>query len=145
MMPVSGRIPEELYQWLSVTPLEGATTMSDKLRVASIGVGGMGYNDVSGVFRSGKADIVALCDVDDTRAARARKDHEKATYYKDYRIMLEKEEKNIDAVTMSFKCKDCVRSERIRSVGSGFEMLSSIAATRSRIDASDSCGCETGK
>lgn len=34
MMPVSGRIPEELYQWLSVTPLEGATTMSDKLRVA---------------------------------------------------------------------------------------------------------------
>lgn len=34
MMPVSGRIPEELYQWLSVTHLEGATTMSDKLRVA---------------------------------------------------------------------------------------------------------------
>ena len=34
MMPVSGRIPEELYQWLAATPLEGATTMSDKLRVA---------------------------------------------------------------------------------------------------------------
>ncbi len=34
MMPVSGRIPEELYLWLSATPLEGATTMSDKLRVA---------------------------------------------------------------------------------------------------------------
>ncbi len=34
MMPVSGRIPEELYQWLSATPFDGATTMSDKLRVA---------------------------------------------------------------------------------------------------------------
>ena len=33
-MPVSGRIPEDLYQWLSSTPLDGATTMSDKLRVA---------------------------------------------------------------------------------------------------------------
>jgi hypothetical protein len=34
MMPVSGRIPEDLYQWLSTTPLEGASTLSDKLRVA---------------------------------------------------------------------------------------------------------------
>jgi hypothetical protein len=34
MLPVSGRIPVDLYQWLSVTPLDGATTMSDKLRVA---------------------------------------------------------------------------------------------------------------
>lgn len=34
MMPVSGRIPEDLYLWLSSTPIEGATTVSDKLRVA---------------------------------------------------------------------------------------------------------------
>ncbi len=34
MAPISGRIPDELYQWLSTTPLEGATTVSDKLRVA---------------------------------------------------------------------------------------------------------------
>lgn len=34
MMPVSGRIPEDLYLWLSTTPLEGAATLSDKLRVA---------------------------------------------------------------------------------------------------------------
>ncbi|WP_374334338.1 hypothetical protein [Leeia sp.] len=32
MMPVSGRIPEDLYQWLSTSTFEGATTMSDKLR-----------------------------------------------------------------------------------------------------------------
>lgn len=34
MMPVSGRIPDDLYQWLCTTPLEGAATLSDKLRVA---------------------------------------------------------------------------------------------------------------
>ena len=34
MTPISGRIPDDLYQWLSMTSLEGATTMSDKLRVA---------------------------------------------------------------------------------------------------------------
>ena len=34
MMPVSGRIPEDLYQWLCTTPMEGAITVSDKLRVA---------------------------------------------------------------------------------------------------------------
>jgi uncharacterized protein CbrC (UPF0167 family) len=34
MVPVSGRLPEELYQWLSGLPLEGATTFSDKMREA---------------------------------------------------------------------------------------------------------------
>jgi hypothetical protein len=34
MMPVSGRIPEDLYQWLATHTLEGATTLSDKLRIA---------------------------------------------------------------------------------------------------------------
>lgn len=34
MMPVSGRIPEDLYLWLSTAHFEGATTVSDKLRVA---------------------------------------------------------------------------------------------------------------
>jgi hypothetical protein len=34
MIPVSGRLPEYLYQWLSGLPLEGATTFSDKMREA---------------------------------------------------------------------------------------------------------------
>lgn len=79
----------------------GFTAPSDMLRVAGIGVGGMGYNDVKGVHDSGKANIAFLCDVDDRRAAQARKDYPKAKYYKDYREMLDKEHKNIDAVTVS--------------------------------------------
>ena len=48
----------------------GYLAPSDRLRVASIGIGGMGYGDLSGVHNSGKVDIIALCDVDDTRAAK---------------------------------------------------------------------------
>ncbi len=33
MMSVSGRISEDLYHWLSTSSFEGATTLSDKLRV----------------------------------------------------------------------------------------------------------------
>ena len=79
----------------------GFIAPSDRLRVAGIGVGGMGYNDVKGSFNSGKVDIISLCDVDDTRAKRSREDHPKARYYRDYREMLEKEHKNIDALTIS--------------------------------------------
>ncbi|WP_143961635.1 Gfo/Idh/MocA family protein [Litoribacter populi] len=79
----------------------GYTAPSDMLNVAGIGVGGMGFNDVTGVYKSGKANIAFLCDVDDRRAAKARQEHPKAKYYRDYREMLEKEHENIDAVTIS--------------------------------------------
>ena len=34
MVPISGRIADDLYDWLSTLQLEDATTLSDKLRVA---------------------------------------------------------------------------------------------------------------
>ena len=79
----------------------GYVAPSDKLRIAGIGVGGKGYSDIKNFYDSGNADIVALCDVDDNRAARSVKDHPKAKYYRDYREMLEKEHNNIDAVSVS--------------------------------------------
>jgi predicted dehydrogenase len=79
----------------------GFLAPSDTLRVAGIGAGGMGGNDISGVAKSGKATIAFLCDVDDRRAAASVKSFPNAKYYKDYRVMLDKEHKNIDAVTVS--------------------------------------------
>ncbi|MGX5818228.1 Gfo/Idh/MocA family protein [Chitinophaga lutea] len=78
----------------------GYTAPSDRLRVAGIGVGGKGYSDLTG-FSEGPADITVLCDVHDSRAANAVKKFPKAKFYKDYREMLEKEHKNIDAVSVS--------------------------------------------
>ena len=46
----------------------GQTAPSDRVNVAGIGVGGMGGGDIATVSKLG-TNIVALCDVDDARAA----------------------------------------------------------------------------
>src|SRR3954452_499768 len=68
---------------------------SDKLVVAGIGAGGKGGSDIKNFYDSGKAEIAVLCDVDDRQSATTRKRFPKAKYYKDFREMLEKENKGI--------------------------------------------------
>jgi predicted dehydrogenase len=72
---------------------------NDKLNIAGVGAGGKGKSDISAL--AGRNNIVALCDVDDERAAETFNLHPDAPKYKDFRVMLEKEGKNIDAVTVS--------------------------------------------
>lgn len=76
----------------------GYTPPSDKLNIASIGVGGQGHHDVNHVSTE---NIYALCDVDEAWAAETFKLFPKAKRYTDFRIMLEKEHKHIDAVTVT--------------------------------------------
>jgi len=71
---------------------------SEKLNVACIGIGGMGAGDTGQVSTE---NIVALCDVDWRHAAATFKKFPGAKKYRDFRRMLEKEDKNIDAVTVS--------------------------------------------
>ncbi|MCI0682702.1 MAG: Gfo/Idh/MocA family oxidoreductase [Gemmataceae bacterium] len=78
---------------------QGKIAPSDRLNVAGIGAGGMGGGDIATVARLG-SNIVALCDVDEERAAGSFNAFPKARRYKDFREMLEKEAKNIDAVTV---------------------------------------------
>ncbi len=80
---------------------KGFIAPSDKLRIAGVGVGGKGESDIMSFYKSGKADIAFLCDVDDRRAANSIKAFPKAKYYKDWREMLDKESKNFDAVSVS--------------------------------------------
>ena len=70
----------------------------DKLNVAAIGCGGQGGSILTDAART--ENIVALCDVDEARAAQNFKRFEKARVYKDFRVMLDKEGKNIDACTI---------------------------------------------
>ena len=51
--------------------------------------------------KSPHVNIIALCDVDDRQAIKSRGRFQKAKYYKDFREMLQKERKNIDAVSIS--------------------------------------------
>jgi predicted dehydrogenase len=77
----------------------GYLAPSERVNVAGIGAGGMGGGDIATHARLG-ANIVALCDVDDERAAGSYKAFPKAKRYKDFRMMLDKEAGAIDAVTV---------------------------------------------
>ncbi len=77
---------------------KGYTPPSDKLNIACVGSGGQGANDVRDVSSE---NIIALCDVDDERAAETFAAYPKARKYKDFRIMFEEEEDEIDAVTVT--------------------------------------------
>lgn len=80
---------------------KGYLAPSDKLVIAGVGVGGKGQSDIANFYKSGKAEIAFLCDVDDRRAAASVKAFPKAKYYKDWREMFDKEAKKFDAVSVS--------------------------------------------
>jgi hypothetical protein len=95
---LAGAVPQA--GWGSVPSLRalGYKPFYDKLNVASIGCGGQGGSILNQAAAT--ENIVALCDVDQARAAANLNKFEKAAKYKDYRVMLDKEGKNIDAVTI---------------------------------------------
>lgn len=80
---------------------KGYVAPSDKLIIAAVGAGGKGRSDIESFYKSGKAEIGFLCDVDDRRSAESVKNFPKAKYYKDWRKLFEKESKNFDAVSVS--------------------------------------------
>ncbi|HMH32054.1 MAG TPA: hypothetical protein VK543_03435, partial [Puia sp.] len=75
----------------------GFVAPSDKLNIAGIGVGGKGQSDLAGFAVSPNANVVVLCDVDDRQAVNSVKKFPNAKRYKDFREMLDKEHKHIDA------------------------------------------------
>lgn len=77
----------------------GHTPPSERVNFAGIGAGGQGGGDIRQMAALG-ATVVALCDVDQAHAAGTFKQFPKARVYKDFRQLLDKEEKNIDAVTV---------------------------------------------
>lgn len=81
-------------QWLGG---QRQTAPGDTLRLAGIGVGGVGFGQLGGCEKAGFA-IVALCDVDDVYAKRAYDKWPQARRYRDFREMLDAESDRIDAV-----------------------------------------------
>ncbi len=75
-----------------------AKTPSNKVRLAVIGCGGQGGGDLGAMADE---DIVALCDVDDRRAADSFKKFPNAKRFKDFRQMFDAMSKDIDAVLVA--------------------------------------------
>ncbi len=90
-----------LFNILPGTLLYGAEKLSPnaKLNVAGIGIGSRGGSDVGEVAGLGH-NIVALCDVDEKYAGKEFSKYPDARRFKDYRVMLDKMGKGIDAVVI---------------------------------------------
>ena len=80
---------------------KGYVAPSDKLNIAAIGAGGKGTVNITNSYNEGTDNIVTLCDVDDRQSKEMRAKFPKASYYRDYRKMLDEEHNNIDAVIVS--------------------------------------------
>ena len=76
----------------------GHKAPSDKLNIAGIGIGGMGFSNLQ---KMESENIVALCDVDWNYSDRVFKKYSKAKKYKDFRKMYEEMGKSIDAVVVA--------------------------------------------
>jgi hypothetical protein len=83
--------------WISGTAARGGESPNEKLNLVGIGVGGRGGSDVNGCKSE---NFVALCDVDDRRAAKTFEQHPKAKKFRDFRKMLDEMDKQIDAVVI---------------------------------------------
>jgi predicted dehydrogenase len=81
---------------------EESKSPNERIRFACFGIGGKGSSDTANASRHG--DIVAVCDVDKGRLNGAKKRYGKTVgdkTYTDFRKLLDENEKNIDAVTVS--------------------------------------------
>src|SRR2546423_3502462 len=89
------------FQLVPTGVLRAADGLSanEKVNVAGIGIGSQGGSDVDAVAGEGH-NMVALCDVDDTYAAKKFQKYPSAKQFKDFRVMLDKMNKEIDAVVI---------------------------------------------
>jgi predicted dehydrogenase len=78
-----------------------AAAPSQTLRHASFGTAGMAAADIQALCSNPFVKLVAVADVDLTRAAKLKETHPDIKIYQDWRQLLDKEARNIDSVNVS--------------------------------------------
>ena len=76
----------------------GYVAPSDKMNIAGVGIGGVGRRNLKNMRTE---NIVALCDVDWSYAAKTFNDYPEAERFKDWREMFDKMGKQIDGVLVA--------------------------------------------
>jgi predicted dehydrogenase len=84
--------------WLESSRRRATAAANQQLDIAVIGVGGRGLANLQAVAEE---NVVALCDVDDQRAARAYELFPQAARFRDFRRLLDEMHQQIDAVVIS--------------------------------------------
>ncbi len=98
---LAGAVPAAGFGSTPSLKMMGYRSPNEKLNIAAIGAGGKGASDIRACRPE---NIIAMSDPDDKRAERTFKEYPDTPKYKDFRKMLDKHEKEIDAVLVS--CPD---------------------------------------
>ncbi len=98
---LAGAVPAAGFGSTPSLSRAGYKSPNEKLNIAAIGAGGKGNSDINGCLPE---NIVAMADPDDKRAERTYKQFPNVPKYKDFRVMLDKHLREIDAVLVS--CPD---------------------------------------
>lgn len=85
----------------AVAPAATRPILRDQLRVAAVGVNGMGWSDLSNVGSHDAVKFTAFCDIDENRFDRAAAAFEGVRQWQDYRRMFDAVANEIDAVIVS--------------------------------------------
>ena len=97
--PLKGLAAEQAYEE-RIIPLGKKISSNDKVRLACIGLGIMGHNDINTALKVPGVELVAVSDLYDGRLTRAKEVFGKDIYTtRDYRELLQK--KDIDAVIVA--------------------------------------------
>lgn len=95
---LAGAIPLGGFGSIPSLKFLGYKSPNEKLNIACIGAGGRAAQDIAGIATE---NLVAFADPDTRRAADTFKKYESAPKYSDFRKMLDKEDRNIDAVMIA--------------------------------------------
>ncbi len=95
---LAGAVPTAGFGSVSSLTHLGYKSPNEKLNFAAIGAGGKGWTDINACLTE---NFVTFADPDDKRSERSHVKWPSIPKYRDYRKMLDKEHKNIDAVTVS--------------------------------------------
>jgi len=117
---------------------------SERVRVGVVGVGNQGAYNWGQLAGVPSCEVVALCDVDERMTAAARKQFPKATFFVDYRKMIEAKGLDVSAPLRaglraagdeaSARCLDRVYQDEIGHVAAGTRWFR-IACARAGVDA----------
>jgi len=95
---LAGAVPAAGFGSVPSLRAMGYRSPNEKLNIASIGAGGRASSDIRGCADE---NIVAMCDVDEERAAKTFDTYPSAAKYKDFRRMLDQEGNNLDAAIIA--------------------------------------------
>jgi hypothetical protein len=95
---LAGAIPRGGFGSVPSLQFLGFKSPNERLNIAGIGVGGRASADLNGVSSE---NIVAFADVDERAVAAGKQRYPNAATFSDYRQMLDKQSKQIDAVVIA--------------------------------------------